>query len=149
MRLLITAIGKAKASPEQRLYQHYAGRVPWNISLKEHDLKTTVKSKVKEAEHLLASCAGYDKIIALDESGKQPSSNDIAQHIAGWQTQGASSFAFIIGGADGLDSSVLQRADAVWSFGRVTWPHMLVRALLAEQLYRAHSILHNHPYHRG
>lgn len=97
---------------------------------------------------LLDACKGYDKIIALDEGGKPLSSREFADQLAGWQRQGSSSFAFVIGGADGLADAVLKKAHLRWSFGRVTWPHMLVRALLAEQLYRAYSLLTNHPYHR-
>lgn len=149
MRLLITAIGKAKASPETALYDHYVRRIRWPLTCKEHEPKPSAKNKQTEAQALLGACAGYDRIIALDESGKLVSSNDIAQHISGWQQQGNSSFAFIIGGADGLDDALLKQSHAVWSFGRTTWPHMLVRGLLAEQIYRAQTIIDGHPYHRS
>ena len=86
--------------------------------------------------------------IALDESGKTLSSREFADKISKWQQGGISSFAFIIGGADGLDDLVLKKAKVTWSFGRVTWPHLLVRALLAEQLYRAQTLISGHPYHR-
>lgn len=149
MRVVIAAVGKAKASaPEQLLYHHYLKRIPWKITCTEVEAKPGPQQKAKEGELLLAACKGQSRIIALDESGALATSSQIAQHIAGWQQQGDSSFAFIIGGADGLDTAALKKVHAVWSFGRVTWPHMLVRALLAEQLYRAYSILQNHPYHR-
>lgn len=146
MKIAINAIGKAKASPELQLYHDYVKRLPWKITLSEFDVRPP--SKEKEAEKLLAACKGYDRIIALDETGKQFTSPDFAKHLAGWQQQGHSSFAFVIGGADGLDQSVLKVAHLTWSLGRLTWPHMLVRGLLAEQLYRSYSILTNHPYHR-
>ncbi|MGE0754449.1 MAG: 23S rRNA (pseudouridine(1915)-N(3))-methyltransferase RlmH [Alphaproteobacteria bacterium] len=150
MRVKIAAIGKAKASPELQLTEYYLKRLPWKTTISEHDAKSAAASarKEKEAQLLLDACAGVDRIIALDESGSLVSSMQIAQQIGGWQQQGSSSVACIIGGADGLHESILKRADVVWSFGRVTWPHMLVRAMLAEQLYRAHTILQNHPYHR-
>jgi 23S rRNA (pseudouridine1915-N3)-methyltransferase len=150
MKLLIAAIGKAKAGPEQQLYQDYARRLPWKIICRELIAKSDdpSKRKTKEGELLLAACGAYEKIIALDEGGKTLSSREFAQALGNWQSDGASSFAFIIGGADGLSDVVLKRAHLRWSLGRVTWPHMLVRALLAEQLYRAHSVLTNHPYHR-
>jgi len=144
MRVLIAAIGKAKASPESQLYADYIKRLKWKVSVREF----AAADKAREGEMLLDVCKGYDKIIALDESGKALSSREFAQSLGGWQQQGSSSFAFIIGGADGLDEAVLKKANLIWSLGRVTWPHMLMRALLAEQLYRAWSLLNNHPYHR-
>jgi 23S rRNA (pseudouridine1915-N3)-methyltransferase len=150
MRLLIAAIGKAKASPELELTQDYLKRLSWKTEIKEHDVKLedVVRRKAREAELLLESCKACDRIIALDENGKQFSSREFAGQINAWQQQGASSFAFVIGGADGLDTPLLKKAHLVWSLGKSTWPHMLVRALLAEQLYRAHSIISGHPYHR-
>ncbi len=145
MKVLISAIGKAKpSSAQQQLYLDYIKRLPWKVESKEFVAST----KAREAEQLLAACAGYEYIIALDESGSLLSSREFSEHIGGLQQNGISSFAFIIGGADGLDQSVLKKAKLVWSFGRVTWPHMLVRGMLAEQLYRAHSVLSGHPYHR-
>lgn len=151
MRLLIAAIGKAKASPEQQLYQEYARRLKWKLECRELDSKLpdAVQRKAHEAGQLLAACKGYGKIIALDETGKNLSSAEFAEQLKRWQGQGNSSFAFLIGGADGLDKSILEKSHLVWSLGKVTWPHMLVRALLAEQLYRAWSIISGHPYHRA
>lgn len=150
MRVTIAAIGKSKASPQQQLYADYIKRLPWKVECLEFDIKTPdpAQRKLKEAEALLSACAGHECVIALDESGKLLSSREFSEHIGNWQQQGISSFAFVIGGADGLDASVLKKARLVWSFGRVTWPHMLVRGLLAEQLYRAYSVLSGHPYHR-
>jgi len=147
MKLLIAAIGKLKPSPELQLYNDYMKRLPWKIALGEFDVRPA--SKEKEAEKLLAACRGYSRIIALDETGKQFSSPAFAKQLSTWQQQGHSSFAFVIGGADGLDASVLEASDLVWSLGALTWPHMLVRGLLAEQLYRSYSIITNHPYHRN
>jgi 23S rRNA (pseudouridine1915-N3)-methyltransferase len=150
MRILISAIGKAKSGPENHLYQDYTKRLPWKVTCSEHVAKAQSPTQriERESQLLLESCKGYDKLIALDETGKLYSSSEFAKQIEGWQQQGASSLAFMIGGSDGLSQDALSKADCIWSFGRVTWPHMLVRALLAEQLYRAHSIITNHPYHR-
>jgi 23S rRNA (pseudouridine1915-N3)-methyltransferase len=151
MKIAINAIGKAKSSSaQQQLYLDYIKRLPWKIECKEFDVKIAdmAQRKAREAELLLSACAGYEYIIALDESGSLLSSREFSEHLGSWQQQGISSFAFIIGGADGLDASVLKKAKLTWSFGRVTWPHMLVRGMLAEQLYRAHTVLSGHPYHR-
>jgi len=150
MKLLFAAIGKAKASPEQQLTLDYTKRLPWKVECREFDVKLQdgVERKEREGELLLSACKTYEKIIALDESGKLLSSREFAKTLGNWQQQGSSSFAFIIGGSDGLSGNVLKKAHLAWSLGRVTWPHMLVRSLLAEQLYRAYSILNNHPYHR-
>ncbi|MDE3016739.1 MAG: 23S rRNA (pseudouridine(1915)-N(3))-methyltransferase RlmH [Pseudomonadota bacterium] len=150
MKIFIAAIGKAKPSPERQLYDDYIRRLPWKAVCREFDakLQDPLKRKSKEGGLLLGACQGYDKIIALDEGGKTFSSREFSETLGHWQRQGNSSFAFIIGGADGLSPEALRKAHLVWSFGRVTWPHMLVRALLAEQLYRAHSVLSGHPYHR-
>lgn len=147
MKVLVAAIGKAKASPEQALTAEYMRRLPWKAACREFDIRPA--DKEKEAAKLLAACEGYARIVALDESGRDLSSAEFAAQLGRWQQQGHGSAAFIIGGADGLSPRVLKEAHLVWSLGRVTWPHMLVRALLAEQLYRAHSILSGHPYHRA
>lgn len=138
MKVLIAAIGKAKDSPEQELMREYLKRLPWKTACKE----------CKDDVGLLAACEGYDRLVALDEKGKTLSSREFADQLGRWQQQGHSSFAFVIGGADGLGDAVLRKAHFTWSLGRVTWPHMLARALLAEQLYRAWSMLTHHPYHR-
>ncbi len=150
MKILIAAIGKAKASPEQELFRAYAKRLPWKLECVQlaAKLQDTSARKQREAELLLKACAGYDRIVALDENGQSLSSREFATTLGQWQQKGNSSFAFVIGGADGLDETLLKKAHLKWSLGRVTWPHMLVRAMLAEQLYRAHTLLTNHPYHR-
>jgi 23S rRNA (pseudouridine1915-N3)-methyltransferase len=150
MRLLIAAIGRIKAGPEQQLFHDYTKRLPWKVECREFDVKHSdpLQRKAREGEFLLDACQKYERIIALDESGKTLSSREFAQSLGAWQQGGISSFAFLIGGADGLAQPVLKKAHLTWSLGRVTWPHMLVRGLLAEQLYRAHSVLSGHPYHR-
>lgn len=148
MKLLIAAIGKSKpASPEHQLYLDYGKRLPWKLDCQEFDIRPS--NKEKEAEKLLMACKGYNRLIALDESGKTLSSPEFSNQLAKWQQQGDSSFAFMIGGADGHHANLLKKCDLIWSLGRVTWPHMLVRGLLAEQLYRAYTLQTGHPYHRN
>lgn len=152
MNVTIAAIGRARAGPERDLYEHYASRLRWCLTLKEFELKRPVepvdKRRAAEADLLASSLPPGSITIALDERGKELSSRDFATKVAGWRDSGRGDMAVVIGGADGLDASFRAGADVVWSFGRATWPHMLVRAMLAEQIYRAQTILDGHPYHR-
>ena len=104
--------------------------------------------KLREATLLLEALPGDAATVALDEAGKELSSEQFAKQLGRWRDDGRATIAFMIGGADGLTGEVRDRADLVLSLGRQTWPHMLVRAMLAEQLYRAWSINTGHPYHR-
>ena len=152
MRILIVALGKSKAGPERALYDHYFKRLPWNVTLKElEDRKpsgTREQRKRREAELLLEASKAYDIRIALDERGKSLNSLEFASFLKQAQDRGEASVAFLIGGADGLDDNVFAHCRLRLNLGAMTWPHMLVRGLLAEQLYRAHTILTGHPYHR-
>lgn len=151
MQIHIVAINKLKTGPEQALYNYYVQRLPWKVTCKEYELKKAPAPsarKEKEAELLLAGCEGADRIIALDAAGKQMTSPALAAYIHKARDNSARTFAFVIGGADGLHESVLTKAHLTLSLGLVTWPHMLMRVLLAEQLYRAHTIITGHPYHR-
>jgi 23S rRNA (pseudouridine1915-N3)-methyltransferase len=104
--------------------------------------------KAREAELILAALPAGARLVALDERGQSWSSRELAERLAAWRDRGAATLAFAIGGADGLGQPVVERADAVLSLGAMTWPHLLVRSLLLEQLYRAQQILAGHPYHR-
>jgi len=151
MQILIAAIGKLKSGPELVLYEHYAARLPWKITVKEYEVKKpsgTPGRSEQETALLLKACTGSEHLIAMDESGKEWTSAAFAAHLGKLRDGGVRRIAFIIGGADGLQESVLKRAQQSFSLGRVTWPHLLVRGLLAEQLYRAYTILSGHPYHR-
>lgn len=151
MHCHILSIGKWKSGPEKALFEHFADRMSWKLTLKEIDFKKTLSPdamKAKEAELLLGASESMDSVWALDEAGKELSSVQFAKTLQKKRDEGSRSFAFIIGGADGLHESVRKRAQLTFSFGRFTWPHLLVRGLLAEQLYRAQTILSGHPYHR-
>jgi 23S rRNA (pseudouridine1915-N3)-methyltransferase len=104
--------------------------------------------KAREAALILAALPSHARLVALDEHGALWSSRDLADQLAAWRDQGLAELAFAIGGADGLGVAVLDRAGATLSLGRMTWPHLLVRGMLLEQLYRAQQILAGHPYHR-
>jgi 23S rRNA (pseudouridine1915-N3)-methyltransferase len=149
---VIAAVGKAKAGPERDLYESYLARLPWRVDLKEIEIKKDLAVNVRrarEGEALLAAVPAGARIVALDERGRTESSDAFAKRLGRWRDDGVRSVGFVIGGADGLDEAVRKKADFVLSFGAPTWPHMLVRAMLAEQIYRAQSILAGHPYHRA
>jgi len=151
MRFTIAAIGRARAGPERALYEHFAARLSSPPDLREIEEKkplTVAERRRREGERLLDAVPADAVIIALDEGGKALSSRQLANRLRDWADEGRRDAAFVIGGADGLDDAVRRAADLVLSFGPATWPHMLVRGMLAEQLYRTQSILHGHPYHR-
>ena len=151
MRITIIAVGRRKKGPEQDLFDQYRARLPWPLELKLVEEKKPLSGdalKVREAELLLNAVPGGAVLIALDERGKTESSPHFAARLGDWRDGGARDVAFVIGGADGLAEEVRSRADFVMSLGKQTWPHQLVPALLAEQLYRGYAILTGHPYHR-
>jgi 23S rRNA (pseudouridine1915-N3)-methyltransferase len=152
MRLHIVAVGKSKAGPHAALARHYAERLAWPLAVREVEEKRPLPaSEVREREGalLLAAAPPGAVLVALDERGKTLTSPAFAQKLAAWRDSGTADLAFLIGGADGLSESVRQKAQLVLSLGAMTWPHLLVRGMLLEQLYRAQQILAGHPYHRG
>ena len=152
MRLAIVAVGRLRPGPERTLYEHYAGRIRWPLAVHEVEERRklpTGRLIASEAELLRAACPTGAKIIALDGAGRTLSSEALAKRLGAWRDEAVGDVAWIIGGADGLDRSIAATADLVLSFGAVTWPHLLMRALIAEQIYRAQQILAGHPYHRS
>ncbi len=151
MKFRIIAVGRMKVGPEQALYEHYAARVKPAITLKEVEEQRPLSSaelKAREAELLLAQVPKGATIVLLDETGTSLGSAGFAQKLGGWRDRGVADLALLIGGADGHGEAARAAADFTLSLGAMTWPHMLVRALAAEQLYRAQQILAGHPYHR-
>jgi 23S rRNA (pseudouridine1915-N3)-methyltransferase len=122
---------------------------PAIVEVDERRSLPPVQLKAREGELILGALPAGIHFVALDERGVQWSSRALAERIATWRDRGSPELAFAIGGADGLHSMVLDRADVTLSFGSMTWPHLLVRGMLLEQLYRAQQILAGHPYHRG
>ncbi|CAA7625283.1 Ribosomal RNA large subunit methyltransferase H [Magnetospirillum sp. LM-5] len=152
MKLWLAAVGRAKPGPEQDLYQQYVRRLAAPITLREVEEKRPLPMAARmarEAELLLAAIPERALVVALDERGKTVGSEDFAAQIGRWRDDGVADLAFLIGGADGHGEAVRSRAQLLLSFGAMTWPHMLVRAMLAEQVWRAQAILSGHPYHRA
>ena len=151
MQLFIVAVGKARGSAEHRLAEEWLQRLPEGGSIREVESKIRVGAKRidDEGRRLLKAMPDGAAIAILDPRGKDHSSEDLAALIGAWRDSGYGSAAFAIGGADGHATHVRHKAFCTISFGRATWPHMLCRAMLAEQLYRASMILAGHPYHRS
>ena len=153
MKISILAIGKPGRGPEATLAADYAqratlsGRALGLGPLDLIDLDPRKPGKAPEAELILAAAEGAH-LIACDERGKTYSSRAFADHIALLRDRGERRLVFAIGGADGLDRTVLDAAGSTLAFGPQTWPHALARAMLAEQIYRAVTILAGSPYHR-
>ena len=118
------------------------------VEVEEKRRLSGAELKQREAELILAAAPPGARLVALDERGALWSSRQFADRLAGWRDSGTGALAFAIGGAGGLGRGVAERADAVLSLGPMTWPHLLARSLLLEQLYRAQQILAGHPYHR-
>ena len=160
MRLLIAAVGRLKQGPERDLFAHYLDRasaVGRKLALSPLDVVEIAEAKgatpharmEAEAELLLAKRPSSYKLICLDRSGTQLGSEAFAQSLAKFRDGGAQGLAFFVGGADGLGLNALFKADLVLSLGPMTLPHGLARIVLAEQIYRAITILAGHPYHRA
>lgn len=160
MRLLIAAVGKLKHGPERELFAHYLDRAeaigrktglsPLSaIEAAEAKAATAQARMEAEAKTLLAKLPSSYKLICLDRGGDQLGSEEFAQALAKFRDGGAQGLAFFIGGADGLGLAAQFKADRVVSLGPITLPHGLARIVLAEQIYRAGTLLTGHPYHRG
>ncbi|APV49009.1 23S rRNA (pseudouridine(1915)-N(3))-methyltransferase RlmH [Betaproteobacteria bacterium GR16-43] len=155
MRVSILSVGHKMPAWVQEGYQEYAKRMPPEIRLDLVELKpedrtsgkTTEKAKALEGERILAAVPEGASLIALDEKGRAITTQGLSVLLTEWMRDGSHP-AFVIGGADGLSDEVKQRAGKLVSLSSLTLPHAMVRVLLAEQLYRAWSILARHPYHR-
>jgi 23S rRNA (pseudouridine1915-N3)-methyltransferase len=151
MHIVLCAVGRIKFGPEKSLFDHYLKRIPWTFEVAEvteHRKLPAHELRRAEADLLLSKVPAGANLVVLDERGKTLGSRELAQKLGEWRDAGRRQTAFIIGGAGGVDETLQDRADLVLSFGKLTWPHMLVRALLAEQIYRGYAILTGHPYHR-
>lgn len=152
MRIVIAAVGRLRRGPEFDLVETYRRRMHWPVSIREVEerrpLAATERQR-REAELLRAAVPEAAVQVALDEHGIQMDSRQFAGRIGAWQGGGRRDLAFVIGGADGLDAAFLAEIELKLSLGAMTWPHLLVRGMLMEQLYRAQQILAGHPYHKG
>ena len=138
MLLHIVARGKIGRSPEAELVERYLKRISWPTKVTE----------LPDTGGLAPGKVAQGVLVLLDERGETLSSVELARKLERWRDGGTREARFVLGAADGHTASDRQGADLLLSFGRATWPHLLARAMLAEQLFRATSILANHPYHR-
>lgn len=151
MRLLIAAVGRMKARPLAELQSEYVKRLAGPVAIKELEERRALPSaerKTREGELLLAALPQDALLVALDERGTALTSVGFASRLQRWRLEGVKTLGFVIGGAEGLAQPVVRRASLTLSLGVMTWPHLLARILLLEQLYRAQQILAGHPYHR-
>lgn len=152
MKINLIALGLLKEGPEHDLLQKYTKRLQWKLTFKQLVVKknlTGEELKAAEANLIRGALVANMPLIALDECGPSITSHQFAQKIQKFQLAGISELNFCIGGADGLAESIREQATWQLSFGALTWPHMLVRVMLVEQLYRAQQILAGHPYHKA
>jgi len=150
LKFRILAVGRDKG-PTRALYDDYVGRLPWGAELREfaESKQRSIDARMaEEAQSLSAAIPAGARTMALDRTGEVLDSPAFARLIGRWRDDGARDIAFLIGGPDGLAPALAQKCDRRLSFGAMTWPHLLARAMLAEQLWRAAAILGNHPYHR-
>jgi len=159
MRLSIAAVGRLKQGPERDLAERYAkraadagrkvGLAPIDvIEVRESRSRDAGTRIIDEANALTDAIPQGSVTIALDLRGENLGSEELASRLRHWQEGGRSAVAFLIGGPDGLAGSLREQAGLPLAFGRLTWPHQLVRIMLLEQIYRAITIISGHPYHR-
>ena len=155
MRVHLCAVGRLRSGPERDLITDYVQRFdrtgrPLGLGpLTEHEVEDKKNAGMgAEADLLTRAMPAGAVLVTLDERGKLLTSPDFAAQLSRWRDAGRQDVAFVIGGADGIDPSLRARADFSISFGQMVWPHMLVRVMLAEQIYRAGQILARTPYHR-
>ncbi|TPW26525.1 23S rRNA (pseudouridine(1915)-N(3))-methyltransferase RlmH [Pararhizobium mangrovi] len=160
MRVRILAVGRLKAGPERELVARYADRLAkigrglglepdTTVEIPESRAGDAATRRREEGAALSRALPERTVLFALDERGKPLDSQALAAHIGDFRDAGRASLSLLIGGADGLDPALSERADVTIALGRMTWPHQLVRVMLCEQLYRAATILAGHPYHRA
>ena len=156
MNLLVAAVGQRMPGWVSEAWKEYARRMPPNLGLSLREISLEKRGKNADTRRLKAteSQALYDampvraRIIVLDVQGQGWSTDQLAANLGDWMGEGRD-VGFLIGGPDGISAEIMQKADNRWSLGPLTYPHPLVRVVLAEQLYRAWTITQNHPYHRA
>jgi len=155
MRIHLIAVGTRMPSWVVEAYQDYAGRCQRDCSLQLIEVSAGKRTRsadlerirIEEGERMLSAVPRSCRVIALDINGKPWSTEQLSGQLQGWMQSGLD-IALLVGGPEGLSEDCLQRADQRWSLSPLTLPHPMVRVIVAEQLYRAWSILNNHPYHR-
>ena len=149
MKYIISTIGKAKNSAEDIITYKYLERIK-NIELKQYEIKNNSLEKKREEEalKLINATPKNGKLILLDEKGENLSSIDLAKIILNWRDSNITNINFAIGGAFGNGEKIKKIADRVIAFGQLTWPHQMVKMMIAEQIYRIETIIQGHPYHK-
>ena len=149
MQYIISTIGKAKNSDEDIITHKYLKRIK-NVELKQFEVKNKnpKKKRDNEALKLINATPTNGKLILLDEKGENLSSNDLAKIILNWRDNNITNINFAIGGAFGNGEKIKKTADRVIAFGQLTWPHQMVKMMIAEQIYRIETIIQGHPYHK-
>ncbi|WP_417671664.1 23S rRNA (pseudouridine(1915)-N(3))-methyltransferase RlmH [Roseibium sp.] len=159
MRVTVACVGRMKAGADKELFDRYLDRARKTgrglgvtdvkvVELAESRAQRPADRKSEEAKALMAQLPPGARLVVLDEHGKSMSSQTFSQKLDSWKNDAAQDVIFAIGGADGHGEALLARADLKIAFGAMTWPHQIVRVLLAEQIYRALTIQAGHPYHR-
>lgn len=156
MKISLIAVGRKMPVWVEQGYQEYAKRMPRECSLELIEIEAEKRGKSgssqrwmeQEGKRMLAAIPKGDRVVALEVKGAAWSTEKLAKQLEGWMHSG-SGVSLLVGGPDGLSAACLQRADQKWSLSNLTLPHPLVRVLLSEQLYRAWSVVNNHPYHRA
>ena len=149
VRYIISTIGKAKNSDEDMITHKYLKRIK-NIELKQYEVKTNNPEKKLEEEalKLINTTPKNGKLILLDEKGQNLSSTDLAKIILNWRDNNVTDINFAIGGAFGNGQRIKNSADEIIALGKLTWPHQMVKMMVAEQIYRIETIIQGHPYHK-
>ena len=151
LKLTLLSVGRFGRGPERDLYDTYVKRLAWPLDLQEVEARkagSDAERNALENRLLRERSASAQAIVALDETGELLDSRGFAARLQDLADDGRRDIAILIGGADGLERETRKTSDLTLSLGRLTWPHLMVRAMLAEQLYRAQTILSGHPYHR-
>ena len=149
MNYIISTIGKPKNCDEDKITYKYLKRIK-NIELKQYEIKNSSLEKKREEEalKLINATPKNGKLILLDEKGENLSSIDLAKIILNWRDSNITNINFAIGGAFGNGEKIKKTADRVIAFGQLTWPHKMVKMMIAEQIYRIETIIQGHPYHK-
>ena len=149
MKYIISAIGKAKTQQEDLITLKYLKRIK-NIEIKQYEIKPNNKQKKIEEEglKLISSTPSNGRLVLLDEQGENLTSPALAKMVLDWRNDNIAYINFAIGGAFGNGDQIKRRADKIIALGKLTWPHQMVKMMIAEQIYRIETIIQGHPYHK-
>lgn len=149
MKYIISAIGKTKTQQEDLITLKYLKRIK-NIEIKQYEIKPNNKQKKIEEEglKLISSTPSNGRLVLLDEQGENLTSPELAKMVLDWRNNNIAYINFAIGGAFGNGDQIKRRADKIIALGKLTWPHQMVKMMIAEQIYRIETIIQGHPYHK-